>query len=316
MGYNIEPQVGSAGFYIDIAVKDPGKPGRFILAVECDGASYHSSATARDRDRLRQTVLESLGWRFHRIWSTDWYRNKKHEIDRLKEAIELSVRFYEELDKENNPFPSEHKKQEKRTIARREGDSLQNTLKADEIYNTFSDSLGLNPYSDITFLNYETIIEAIRLLISEEGPLHITVAAKRLANSARFARVGQKMFDHIHEAVIHDNHTKQLYFEENFIYGDGNKFVPIRDRSHLSGSEKKIELIPSSEIKKAITKVVANAFSINEREIISSALSLLGFKKTTETSKQVLQKIIREMIEQNELITGNGKITVPELKRV
>jgi len=124
------------------------------------------------------------------------------------------------------------------------------------------------------------------------------------------------MFDHIHEAVIHGNHTKQLYYVENFIYEDENKYVPIRDRSHLSGSEKKIELIPSSEIRKAITKVVANAFSISESEIISSALSLLGFKKTTETSKQVLQKIIREMIEQNELIAGNGKITVPELKRV
>ena len=75
LGYDIEPQVGSAGFYIDIAVRDPEKPGRYILAVECDGASYHSSATARDRDRLRQSVLEGLGWRFHRIWSTDWFRD-------------------------------------------------------------------------------------------------------------------------------------------------------------------------------------------------------------------------------------------------
>jgi superfamily I DNA and/or RNA helicase len=70
-GYQMEPQVGTAGYFIDIGVKDPEYPGRYVLAIECDGASYHSARSARDRDRLRQGVLESLGWRFHRIWGTD-----------------------------------------------------------------------------------------------------------------------------------------------------------------------------------------------------------------------------------------------------
>ncbi|HEY1013903.1 MAG TPA: DUF4011 domain-containing protein, partial [Herpetosiphonaceae bacterium] len=65
-GYEAEPQVGSAGYFIDIAVRDPDAPGRYVLAIECDGASYHSAQSARDRDRLRQSVLEGLGWRFHR----------------------------------------------------------------------------------------------------------------------------------------------------------------------------------------------------------------------------------------------------------
>src|SRR5262249_364869 len=64
-------QVGCSGFRIDLAVVDPRAPGRYLLGIECDGATYHSSATARDRDRLRQEVLEQLGWRICRIWSTD-----------------------------------------------------------------------------------------------------------------------------------------------------------------------------------------------------------------------------------------------------
>ena len=71
LGYQVETQVGSAGFFIDLAVVDPERPGRYLLGVECDGATYHSARSARDRDRLRQEVLESLGWRIHRIWSTD-----------------------------------------------------------------------------------------------------------------------------------------------------------------------------------------------------------------------------------------------------
>lgn len=79
-GFECEPQVGVAGFFIDIAVKDPGKPGRYLMGIECDGATYHSAKSARDRDRLRQEVLEGLGWRIRRIWSTDWFINPTGEL--------------------------------------------------------------------------------------------------------------------------------------------------------------------------------------------------------------------------------------------
>src|ERR1019366_2111376 len=70
-GLKLLPQLGASRFRIDMVAEHPKNPGRFVLALECDGASYHSSYTARDRDRLRQQQLEKLGWRFHRIWSTD-----------------------------------------------------------------------------------------------------------------------------------------------------------------------------------------------------------------------------------------------------
>lgn len=79
-GYECEPQLGVAGFFLDIAVKDPGKPGRFLLGIECDGATYHSAKSARDRDRLRQDILEGLGWKIRRIWSTDWFKNPQAQI--------------------------------------------------------------------------------------------------------------------------------------------------------------------------------------------------------------------------------------------
>ncbi|MBS1877540.1 MAG: DUF4011 domain-containing protein [Acidobacteria bacterium] len=82
-GYEVAPQVGVAGFFIDLGVKHPMKAGTFILGVECDGASYHSGRSARDRDRLRQEILENLGWKIHRIWSTDWFKNREGEINRL-----------------------------------------------------------------------------------------------------------------------------------------------------------------------------------------------------------------------------------------
>jgi very-short-patch-repair endonuclease len=87
-GYEVHPQVGVAGYYLDLAVVDPNRPGRYVLGIECDGATYHSARSARDRDRLRQQVLQNLGWQVHRIWSTDWFRDPRGETGRVVRRIE------------------------------------------------------------------------------------------------------------------------------------------------------------------------------------------------------------------------------------
>jgi very-short-patch-repair endonuclease len=80
-------QVGCSGYRIDLAARDPEQPDRYVLGIECDGRSYHSSKTARDRDRLRQAHLESLGWTIHRIWSSDWFANPEREIEKALRAF-------------------------------------------------------------------------------------------------------------------------------------------------------------------------------------------------------------------------------------
>ena len=72
-GWEVHPQVGVAGFRINLGVVHPDMPGRYLVGVECDGATYHRAATARDRDRLREMVLRDLGWRIRRVWSTEWW---------------------------------------------------------------------------------------------------------------------------------------------------------------------------------------------------------------------------------------------------
>ena len=86
-GFNCVPQVGVTGYFIDLAVQDPGQPGRYLMGVECDGATYHSAKSARDRDRLRQSVLEGLGWNIKRIWSTDWFKNPQAQLKPIIEAL-------------------------------------------------------------------------------------------------------------------------------------------------------------------------------------------------------------------------------------
>ncbi|WP_149263576.1 DUF3320 domain-containing protein [Actinomadura sp. K4S16] len=95
-GFDVQPQVGVGGYRIDMAVRHPARPGRYALGVECDGAMYHSSKAARDRDRLREEVLRGLGWKLHRIWGTDWYRNRPEAEARLRGAVESAIALSEE----------------------------------------------------------------------------------------------------------------------------------------------------------------------------------------------------------------------------
>jgi very-short-patch-repair endonuclease len=90
-GIPLVPQFGCSGYRIDFAAKHPARLGQMVLAIECDGASYHSSDTARDRDRLRQEHLERLGWKFHRIWSQDWFANKEVETAKVLSSYQGAV---------------------------------------------------------------------------------------------------------------------------------------------------------------------------------------------------------------------------------
>ena len=86
-GYDATPQVGVASYRIDLGVKHRDYPHGFMLGVECDGATYHSAKSVRDRDRLREAVLRGLGWDIYRIWSTDWFDDPDREMRKLVDYL-------------------------------------------------------------------------------------------------------------------------------------------------------------------------------------------------------------------------------------
>jgi very-short-patch-repair endonuclease len=97
-GLKLTAQYGTSGYWIDFAVQHPVQPGRYIMAIECDGATYHSSQSARDRDRLRQEQLERQGWRFHRIWSTEWFHDKQASADKAVDAYQQALHAADDSD--------------------------------------------------------------------------------------------------------------------------------------------------------------------------------------------------------------------------
>jgi very-short-patch-repair endonuclease len=90
-GWTVHPQIGVSAFRIDIGIVHPEFPGRYLVGVECDGATYHRSATARDRDKVREDILSRLGWNLLRLWSTDFWVDSEGELDRLDGEIKNAL---------------------------------------------------------------------------------------------------------------------------------------------------------------------------------------------------------------------------------
>jgi very-short-patch-repair endonuclease len=102
-GIPLVAQFGVSGYWIDFAAQHRSRPGRMVLAIECDGVTYHSSHTARDRDRLRQEHLERLGWTFHRIWSQDWFLRREQEVARAVAAYDAALAAADRSEEDGGP---------------------------------------------------------------------------------------------------------------------------------------------------------------------------------------------------------------------
>jgi len=124
IGCAVHPQVGQAGYRIDLGVKHPKYPYGYLMGIECDGATYHSSRSARERDIIRQQVLERLGWRIYRIWSTDWFYNPIREFEKLKNSIQQAL-----LDHRQDP-PAENEVIEPDSISGKEGEGVDGLCEA------------------------------------------------------------------------------------------------------------------------------------------------------------------------------------------
>ncbi|QED38999.1 DUF3320 domain-containing protein [Antarcticibacterium arcticum] len=293
MGYELEPQVGSAGFFIDIAVKDPERPGKYILAVECDGASYHSTVSARDRDRLRQNVLEGMGWKFHRIWSTDWFRTESKQISLLQAAIENAIRETQKENESNQKKELENFENSPLSITREDIEIVDNKSIP---YKIFMDDFTVPLQGEIPFISKISIAKGISQIVKEEGPIHLKDVAKRITDKMGIGRIGNRIFDHIKESARYGHSQKWFYLSNNFIYVDESKEIEIRDRSLLPISYKNIEHVPPEEIQKAIFETIEMSFSISQTEVISETLSKMGFGRATLKASNIVKSEIKKLI--------------------
>jgi hypothetical protein len=294
LGYLADPQVGSAGFLIDLGVRHPNRPGRYILAVECDGATYHSAIWARERDRLRQDVLEHLGWRFHRIWSTDWFYQRAKEIERLRialseahEADQAGVR----LTGANNGS----------ALARVDSESapaapmievpapVQRTMPAYRRAEVKINGIWCEPHE----AGLSTITPIVTEIVKAEGPIHVEEVARRYAQAFRKDKAGSRILNVTAQGLRNAVRTGAIKSADNFYFtSEQEAQPPVRDRSAEAGATLKAASISIMEIREALRIAREDNAGGSEADLIRAAAKLLGFRRVGADLQSRLAKAL------------------------
>ncbi len=320
MDYSIVPRVGCSAYPIDIGVVDPANPGSYLIGIECDGTTYRSSNSARDRDRLREQVLNQLGWRIHRVWSPDWVARRESEIRRLKDALDEACQLRAEPI--SQPIQREVQydievKQVQFGGSERIGVPYKvHPLKA--IFNPYVRiALSKYPYSTVEkneFHFQENRILQSRLLeelVREEGPIHFDYAVQKLAATWDVHRIGPKIISSTQEALEMLLKDHRLTVKGDFLWPNDLVEVPVRvPVPGVPESLRQPEHVPPEEIESAMKLVAQYALSISPESLIMETARVFGFTHVTEKTKARLRDVYNKMLRERKLINENDKISV------
>ena len=291
LGHTVRHQIGSAGFFVDLGVVDPQRPGRYLLGIECDGATYHSARSARDRDRLRQAVLEARGWTIHRIWSTDWFRNSRREIERVDGAIKRAAQAQTAVVQPKPPAepPLERADVDEATPFR--GDRGSQPYRVASL-NAQIHLLGFDGVDDGTLIQW--ILEVVQV----ESPVHVEETAFRIASAAGHQRTGKRIRSRVRKAAQRLSKGGRLRMVGNFLWRvDHERMEFFRRRDDLPGRMRKPDVIAPEEIGAALRYAVQTSFGIGANDAVVEASRLLGFKRVGPDIKATFAGVLDDLVE-------------------
>ncbi|WP_370413515.1 DUF3320 domain-containing protein [Streptomyces fradiae] len=342
-GYRVQPQVGVAGYRIDIGVRHPEFPGTYALGIECDGAMYHSSRTARDRDRLREEVLAGLGWRLHRIWGTDWYRGRAAAELRLREAVELAV---------ERGLTSGSASTEPRTrpTVAAEGDSVGDvsgtravsplsgvsvapgapgpgddtppTAAADHervpvdtepdrpwssLYETCEMTV-TSPYELHTPEARPALRNLLTRVIGIEGPVHEELLVQRAKEAWGVARAGNRIRDNVREVVRGLVRSGQVTPDGYFLDVAGREELYARVPEEGDPPRKAAHIAPV-ERQLALYELAVECPGMSRDELVRHAGEFFGWRRMGRDIRSFLDSDIDDLHRRGRLREANGHIT-------
>jgi very-short-patch-repair endonuclease len=309
LGYDVKSQIGTAGFFVDLAVADREKPGRFVLGIECDGAQYHSSRSARDRDRLRQNVLEAHGWVLHRIWSTDWFLRPEEETTKLVQAIEAAKARWREMDERAADSVSAvpirfigHEDADVEVVTAVISTEKPGTLHYEET------KLSVRRQVDPHETPIPEMMKHVVRVVTVESPIHESEIVVRIRSAWGLARAGNRIRDAVKAAIKAAKRRGEI--SGGPFYVVPGQTVLVRDRSKAeSNTLRKPETLPPEEVKVAIGRIVDENFGAEQDQLVQAVARVFGFGATSAQLREVVEGALTDMLDAGHLRMDGRLVT-------
>lgn len=306
-GISVVPQVGVAGYRIDFGVLDDNAPGRYICGIECDGVTYHASETARDRDRLRQQVLEDRGWLIYRIWSTDWFKDRSGQVTRILELIQQARAKAKSQSTLTSSYPNNNGSSFNYAWGLLD-ESEQSHVESHSNENSVNgfDSIGyVRPkvpkyklVKSVPILGYsilgmpiESLAQAVVAVIKAEEPIHFDNVIERIIELWS-TKAGKRIVQHVTEACSFAVRKKMTTKKGDFFYISTNT-VAVRSRNGLKFSP---EHISPEEYREAVRLVLQTGYAFPRKKLADEVRTILGFGRTTTVLEDLIGRAIDDLL--------------------
>jgi len=275
-GFTVDTQVGCSGYRIDMGLRKADSS-EYVLAIECDGATYHSGKNARDRDRLRQQVLERMGWKFYRIWSTDWFKNRSVEQKRLVESASKAL-----IDDSLKNTASFIKKEEPTIDVDKyvtEIKNKQNVFPLFHLKNAQTIFRGSFSYDQVPIP--ALFRGSIKKLIQEEGPVSEEFLLKRIVYLFGREKV-TKAVSSSYEYAMFGCESDDVFRKNGFLYTKNMDIV-----FHIPGDKRDIKYISPEEIAEGMLRLIEQNASVPLDSLYKKIAEL---QQITRTGSKVTEK--------------------------
>ena len=263
-GYFVDTQIGCSGYKIDLGLKRSDNS-EYVLAIECDGATYHSSKNARDRDRLRQEVLERMGWKFYRIWSTDWFRNKSIAQERLLQACMQAT---------NSITKPKIIKPEPQAEA---ADFVTEQPDPGNVFEYYKELDALN----IFYKYNRDFLKSLREILEAEAPLSDEYYLKRIVPIFDREKVTSAVINSF-DYYISGYETYGIIRKNGFMFIKDKEVklrIPYKDPSTNKYADKReLKYISCEELAEGMAVLIKENISISKDDLYKSLGNFLGFR--------------------------------------
>ena len=312
-GYNVVTQVGCSGFRIDMAVKHPTQSGKFAIGIECDGAAYHSSRTARERDRLRQAVLEDMGWTIYRIWSTDWIKDPKTEETKLINAVEKALGRTVVESEINDTIDSQDSVETILPIItveeKIEPSEMASTGYGFDVYERYQLNLIDEEYNDDEDYDNEKA-DIIYDVIVKEQPIHFEELCRRVAPLYGRQKVSSVVRDAMKRIFRYNLKGRVEKDKNDFVRAKGFADIRVRTNNPEDDYLRPIAYISDEELAIAMKTIALHSFGITPDDLFIVTAREFGFKRTGENIIYSLRKVYKQLLKNNEATEVDGKVHI------
>ena len=301
-GHEVDTRFAGTGYSVDLAVRHPDEPGRYVLGIECDGPAYRAADTARDRDRTRPVALEARGWAVHRVWSPAWTTARPERLERLTDRIDSLLAAPPTLDGVTGSAATS----DLETVEAEPMDPAAASDHLDALVDYCEPSNLPERWGEFADASIRLVEDTLEEIVESYGPIERTVAYRQVAGSWDAPRIDGDTRRRLNTAAAHLDRADRVVREGDFMWPPDTDRILVR--RHTEGAIRPVDHVPLAELAKGAYVLLAEGGAMTESDLVLETAALFGYDGTDGRTGDRIERAVSRLVEVDAVETDGDRL--------